>query len=150
MQRMKNEFAAFVAERMFATMFPPDAILRKGESFSLNLKAIGMEVRGIDHLSGNGQCMTLLMNKTITEAVKERLLEEYRQGGGVNCQLQYASSGRVILSLTIVDRNGDTLIFTGPKQIELGDPAIPNPAAEKKRKYVRKINLVEPKARAKK
>jgi len=131
MQRMRNEFAAFVAERMFATMFPPDATLSRGDSFTLKLKAVDLNVTG-ERFSEN-QTSTLLMDKTLTEAAKERLVEEYRQGGGMSCLLQHASNNRLILTLSVFDRNGDTLFFIGPKQIALDIPVVKKPRKKVKK-----------------
>lgn len=146
-QAAQNQFRALSAERIYNAMFPPDATLKKGEGFTLKLKAVDLNVTGGRY--SPSQNSTLLMDKTLTEAARERLIEEYRQGGGVNCLLQYAGPGRLILTLTTVDRNGDTLFFIGPKQIALVDPITPK-APRKKRKYSRKVKLADLKIERKK
>jgi len=134
-QRMKNQFAAETAERIMNAMFTPDATLLKGDSFTLNSKLVMRSAITAPEFD-NGAATILLANLH-TEAAKERLIEEYRQGGGVSCMLHYTNGGRLVLTLTVNDRNGDTLFFVGPKEIALGAPIVKKPI-KKKRKYVRK------------
>ena len=112
-------------------MFPPDATLKKGESYKIKTKLIMRDAISAPEFD-NGAATILLSNMN-TEAARERLIEEYRKGGGVSCLLQYASNSRLILTLSVFDRNGDTLFFIGPKQIALDIPVVKKPRKKVKK-----------------